>query len=319
MALRRDAHSGPAPVVRGGPRPGGDAAARARRLPLLGDGAESADLTGRRRRRLRAQLRGRHEGPSEDGTLAHRRRRLEEPLPHRRRESALVAGRHPCRVPSGRPDLRALDGRRGRREPGNAARQPALPDRLGSRQRLHRVPCSDGPGARPGVGDRHAEGARRRRVDGAATDRHPAELPARRSGVLPAGLPAHLRRERRRGHPAPAHQRRLPPRRAAFCRRRVGDRLHVPEDSGCRARLARVGDLSGRGGHRPDHHPDEPHRSGLGAGALAGRRHDRLHRDGPHHGHLPGGRPLRHGRRRGEPAGHRHRDGSPSGNRGLGG
>ena len=156
-------------------------------------------------------------------------------------------------------------------------------------------------------------------MDGAAPDRHPPELSAGRAGVPPAGLSPHLRGQRRRRLSPPAHERRLPPRRPAVRGRRFRHRLHFAAHSRRRVRVAGIRHLPGRGGDRPHHRAHFAERPRLGSRALAGRRPDRLHRDGPHDGHLPGGRPLRDGRGRWEPPGDRDRNGPPPRNRGLGG
>jgi hypothetical protein len=123
IPLARSARS--APCVAPGHGPGA--------LPELGGRRRPAALAGRPADRLHPALHGPHERPLVVGALDHERGRDPEPVPDRRLISALVAGRDAHRVHWRRraarnPDLRPVDGRRGRHVPGHAPGQESPSD-----------------------------------------------------------------------------------------------------------------------------------------------------------------------------------------------
>ena len=183
-------------------------------------GRRSADLAGRRARRLRAARLRRHDRLGRAQPVDRRRRRERPPAAHRRRRqrplAALVARRRPPGLRlRGRRDaaaLRALDGQRPARAASRACsrRRPSVawsPDGrwiaftmfVAGRARARSPSCRRRPRARSG---------RRRR--GRATGSSTAPTAA---ATCPTRLPPGLRAAGRRRHAAPAHRRALRPRR----------------------------------------------------------------------------------------------------------
>ena len=224
--------------------------------------------------------------------------------------SGVVSQRRPHRIRPRhgrrrRPNLRALDGRRGGGHPDQPSYRVARRPDLVARRRAPRL-LDDGA-LRAGVDGRDPRTPRRRRLDRRAEGRHSARLPARLRGLHRRRISAHLRPPRVGRHPTPADRRRLEPRRACVVRRRHRDPLHQPARTRPRPPLPRVRDLRGVGGLGRDPPAHHPRRIRPLPRAVAGRPPDRLPGPRRDRRRLLRRQHPRHERRRERDARDRHR------------